>query len=421
MSETANEIDISSVRKDELEDMLRVLCTAFQMPFESALPIFLADTNSLLDNKRVLRQDGKIVSCLTIIPAECNVRGVSLRTAGIAGVATRPDKRAQGYASQLLRNTLAYCRDQGYERAGLFPSKADFYRKNGFATVSRSQSTTFLSASDSGLNNDVQVRMAIDSDLKYLQTMDRESTLTKAVSLVRNEAKWQSIFSSSKRILVAESSDKIVGYLIYDFILGQNTSIVCDSRTPLMARILEIESPTEAAYSALLNHCTVHSGAEHFHFITDRTGIARFRAVTGRAIPSEDEHAAVGENEFMLTILDFRAVISKIIAGNAAIPARSISITLELIDNEKGNECVVMGALSEAKSFGTYQPEQAPDKPASVIAGDMAAWTQVIAGYYDGSETSNRGMLRSTSEGAAKILKTLFPPEDPFISMLDNF
>ena len=424
MIESVNDINISAVREDELEDMLRVLCLAFQMPFEAALPIFLADTNSLLDNKRVMREDGKIVSCLTIIPAYCRVRGVSFRTAGIAGVATRPDKQGQGCASLLLRNTLAYCRDQGYAFAGLFPVASPYYRKFGFAAVSRTQTITFSCTKNLVSTNDIPVRMANETDLKTLEDMHWESSHTKAVALVRSAGKWQSIFSTTKRIIVAELSGAIVGYLVYEFVLRQYTSIASDTRTPLIARILEIAAASDTAYSALLNYCLVRSEAEQFSLVTDREGSARFRAVSdmeGIKKIEEDELAAANDKEFMLTVLDFRDVIGKLTAGNAVIPALSSPVISELIDTEKGNDRVLIGASCKDETVLTDQSKQAIDSPIPVITGDSAAWTQVLAGYYGAADAHRLGWFKSGSDQAVTSLANVFPQDDPFVSLLDNF
>ena len=91
-------LDIGPVRQDELDAMLGVMCAAYELPFEAARPIFHADPYFDLDNKRVLRVDGRIVSCLTITESPYWIGKAVVPVAGIAGLATLPHAQRQGYA-----------------------------------------------------------------------------------------------------------------------------------------------------------------------------------------------------------------------------------------------------------------------------------------------------------------------------------
>src|SRR5579883_1559713 len=125
-------IEIGSARPEELDTVLQIMCQAFQLPFGPARDIFYADPYFDLENKRVLRVEGQVVSCLTIIDASCWIGGAPVRMGGIAGVATRMEERRKGYAGQLLLDTARLLETRGYALSGLFPFSYDYYRKFGW-------------------------------------------------------------------------------------------------------------------------------------------------------------------------------------------------------------------------------------------------------------------------------------------------
>ncbi len=78
--------------------------------------------------------DGKAVFACSIFDFPMYVRGAFLRCAGVAGVATLPESRGGGFASQAMESLLKECYRQGYDLAALYGFRDPFYRKFGYAS-----------------------------------------------------------------------------------------------------------------------------------------------------------------------------------------------------------------------------------------------------------------------------------------------
>ena len=80
-----------------------------------------------------VERDGHMVSMLHILPFECEAG----RASYIYGVATHPDFRCQGFASQLMQQAVELCDRQGDDALFLIPTPGmpqlrDFYARFGF-------------------------------------------------------------------------------------------------------------------------------------------------------------------------------------------------------------------------------------------------------------------------------------------------
>ncbi|MBQ7718441.1 MAG: GNAT family N-acetyltransferase [Clostridia bacterium] len=88
------------------------------------------------DCVRVIKDGGKIVSCLHLQDIEICQGGKKYKAAYIGGVATSPSYRNRGYYKRLMTETLEELTQSGYDAAVLIPFSYDFYRKDGFEVSS---------------------------------------------------------------------------------------------------------------------------------------------------------------------------------------------------------------------------------------------------------------------------------------------
>ena len=100
------------------------------------VPSFTPILISIWSNKRVLRIDGRIVSCLTITESQCWIGKAVVPFTGIAGLATLPDAQRQGYAGRLLTATLQTLHERGVGLVGCIPTMPTYYRRLGWETAS---------------------------------------------------------------------------------------------------------------------------------------------------------------------------------------------------------------------------------------------------------------------------------------------
>lgn len=126
-------VEIRTIRENECDDYLRVLCDAFELDLGRARTAFFGEPYFSLDRKWALLRNQKIVSILTVVPLVFgDGNGI-----GIAGVATVVDKRGYGHGTALLNRVCDYYADQGAAKALLFARSDSLYSKAGFSELDR--------------------------------------------------------------------------------------------------------------------------------------------------------------------------------------------------------------------------------------------------------------------------------------------
>jgi GNAT superfamily N-acetyltransferase len=125
--------EIRPIRPHEAEEFLELLCNVFGLEIDRARSLFFTEPMFDLRRKWGLFEGPEMLSILTTVPLTFGWgQGI-----GIAGVATREDRRREGLASRLLdRVTQESCRG-GEIAAYLFAKQPGVYAANGFEVVDR--------------------------------------------------------------------------------------------------------------------------------------------------------------------------------------------------------------------------------------------------------------------------------------------
>src|SRR5262249_44775979 len=127
--------EIRTPEPHEMEEVLAIMCEAFELPYASARKLFYKDPYFQACNKRILVDEGVVASCLTIVPVTMWIGEAVVEVAGIANVATLLSHRKRGCASQLLKDTVKLLCNRGYGFAALLPYSYEFYRPFGWETA----------------------------------------------------------------------------------------------------------------------------------------------------------------------------------------------------------------------------------------------------------------------------------------------
>jgi len=77
--------------------------------------------------------NGEIVSAATVIDMTASKGVAALRCAGIAAVGVLPERRRAGVGGELISKMTPLLREQGFSMASLYPFRAVFYGKYGYA------------------------------------------------------------------------------------------------------------------------------------------------------------------------------------------------------------------------------------------------------------------------------------------------
>ncbi len=124
-------IEIRPIVQEEAPEFLHLLCSAFDLDEARASTVFYREPYFDLDRKWALFLDGQIASILTTTPL---LFGWG-KAVGIAGVATKPKFRRNGYAEELISETLRHGLLKQENAALLFATKKHLYERCGFKVI----------------------------------------------------------------------------------------------------------------------------------------------------------------------------------------------------------------------------------------------------------------------------------------------
>lgn len=124
-------IEIRPIVREEARTFLNLLCEVFELDVSRAEGIFFGEPFFELGRKWALFENRTPVSILTTVPLQFGWG----RAIGIAGVATRADRRSKGYAGRLLDEVLHRSAADGEGGALLFARLPELYERSGFKTI----------------------------------------------------------------------------------------------------------------------------------------------------------------------------------------------------------------------------------------------------------------------------------------------
>lgn len=123
--------EIRTIRADEADQFLHLLCDVFELDFGRARHIFFHEPFFDLNRKWALFSNGEIVSVLTTVPLEFGFgNGV-----GIAGVATKKSEQSKGFGRALLKQVLEAGAANNEPSAYLFAKDPRVYEACGFEAI----------------------------------------------------------------------------------------------------------------------------------------------------------------------------------------------------------------------------------------------------------------------------------------------
>lgn len=100
-------------------------------PFEDIYPDLFLEDDEVLGRHAVIREEGRIVSCVGTYLVPMQVGGCRVLTAGLGQVATAPESRGRGYMTALISHELDRCRAEGAALSWL-GGRRDRYSHFGF-------------------------------------------------------------------------------------------------------------------------------------------------------------------------------------------------------------------------------------------------------------------------------------------------
>ena len=230
-------------RRDELNDLIAHVNRVMREEMGAA-PTYAEEwprifRPSNLENIRLIRLDGRVVSAAAIYPHATRVGDVRLRIGGITGVATESAYRRRGYATRVMHACIERMSELGCHLSLLGSGVPSWYRKLGweYAGVERSyqfsRGNRHLLPTDSGL----EMRPAEDADFEALAAIHA----ARALGGVRSPDLLRSMWTPrpGAAVWVALRDGQVGAYLRV-----RGTSVTeyagpADLVLPMLARLLE--------------------------------------------------------------------------------------------------------------------------------------------------------------------------------------
>ena len=169
-----------------------------------------------IENVRVLRRGGAAVASLMVVPMGQFFGGRSVPMAGIAGVATAPEARGTGAATELMRTAMRDLRAAGWPISTLFPATRPLYRRSGYEPAGGRMELTMPVARIGMGDRKLPVRAIQAGDEEAVVAAYTEHARDVAGHLDRGDYIWSRVRAprgEATRGYLVEQDGRVAGYV----------------------------------------------------------------------------------------------------------------------------------------------------------------------------------------------------------------
>ena len=138
---------------------------------------------------------GKMCSCMELIPYNVQFNGHIVSMGGIGGVASLPEERTKRYIRHIFESCMEEMYEKGYVFSYLYPFSHPYYRKFGYELnmISVKCNIPFSSLGHFEQEGDVRMYTA-GMDTTEIATVYNQFIQDKNLSVVREEKHWKNFF-----------------------------------------------------------------------------------------------------------------------------------------------------------------------------------------------------------------------------------
>lgn len=211
---------VRALENSEIEEAADLMASCLSMGdkqrYESLLHHY---KNSLPSRPHAIHYRGafkakQLVSCLLIQDFPLRYGRAFVHVAGIGAVCTHEHHRRRGYATALLKDSLAYAAEQGAAIALLNATFPRFYERFGFSPVWPHYSLQASSALAAALPQPDNLRLATAQDLPAMAQL-YEKHWGGRVCFERSPAlwRWRMAYGRGETLVALDSTGTVQGYL----------------------------------------------------------------------------------------------------------------------------------------------------------------------------------------------------------------
>ncbi len=383
-----------------MDALARLAVAAFDSSVSDWEEVFDPEHNARLDLQQVhvIEEDGEARASATVLPLESFVEGVPHPMGGISAVMVHPAYRRRGYAGELMRAVLRDMRERDVALSLLSPFAHAFYRVFGYELVSEAIEYRLKPSDLSTSPEQGHLRDYREGDLPSLMEVYEAEARRHTLSVRRSRRHWEEILAGKDRyVAVYQRNGEVEGYIIYKISGWQEQ----DPRRTL--RVEEFVADTPRAREA------IHSFLAGFDPLVYVHGI---KLSTSRGEPlhpylqSSYVRASIDPDQ-MLRLVDVETALGYL--ELAPEEPLVLDVRDDVIPENHGQYTIGYGKVVRGA-----EAEQS-------VSLDVRQLAQLYAGYLPARELARHDLLAASSPGALRLLDSLFPVGDPWLSRPDHF
>jgi predicted acetyltransferase len=346
-------------------------------------------------------EDGDLRSVCIHHDFTASLRGEWVPVAGLAGVATMPEYRRQGYVREMLQSSLREWRGE-YPLAGLWAFKAGYYEQFGWTIASKLLEYT---CDPDGLgecrDSPGTVRRVRPDEWSQLRDVHEQYALEHDLTVRRTKDWWRNrvfgtIDDKERYVYALERDGKVCGYIAYRVNAGDTTTL----RATYTA-FADIE-----ALRGLLGFLADHDSQVDEITLFQNTSPSLFDVLETPSGIECEIHPGT-----MVRIVDVAHALETVAYPEDASGTLTLAVSDDTADwNDDIFELTVSDGRGECQRVESTDPD---------IRVDIETLTQLFVGYHSVANAQRLAKLDTKTESTATRLAAWLPPRPA--SAMDNF
>jgi len=403
-------IEIGTVRKDEFNEALELQGRIFGLSADYFRTLALKDPLFDYENVFVARSDGRIVSHVQVFPKVVRIAGARVWMGGIGGVATDPDYRGRGLASDLLRMATGSMVRRGMETSILFTGIHDFYRKLGWETATGINGYKISTEKDLEEAPEYKCREFTLDDLGQVSAIYETQNSRRDFTVVRSEEVWKlqlkfpqapSPVEDLSGFVVAEKEGRVAAYTRLGVSVWMGCTITEGGCLPGHEAGLQSCLAESIQRARAIGHKELSAYMPEDHplaAVFSKVGAERIKQEGGGIMMK-----VVRPTELMIRLED--PLSARLSTGRVGRMKVELQVGDEVMSLEMSGGFVAVGQEHGLSEFYRI---------------DERGFVKIVSGYSSPSELARSGFAKS-SDNALRIMDRLFPMHFPHIYIPDEF
>jgi predicted acetyltransferase len=406
LREAARPLEIRAATREELEQVVAVRGRAFKIS-RSQWPSPNAISDAELERIRIVVVDGKVVSCLTIIPADIQIGSARVAMGGIGNVSTLPEAQNRGYATALIKDTLQVLRAWGLCTSVLFPFSFSFYRKFGYELGGNQCQYWSRPRNIPAFGERRHCRDVSLDDLSACATLYTQHSSIRSCGLVRDEDRWRGLLTNGTHALIYDRESP-EGYLLY--------SVEIDAHGLKVLRVKELVAGSPESGRGLIGFLAEFDGdtIEWSTTPADLWALGLMCPVAPLREGYKPRGIATVRPMFQFRVID---LVQAVKARSSEMTWLDGELSLSIQDELNPDNTQ---PLAISCSGGTVQIVRGHHTQ-HCLEANIRVFSQIYCGYLTPTEAVSQGLATVRGDETLRIADQIFPKYEPFIPEIDRF